>query len=222
MLDLPAQQLPDLQECKSLWPGEGWTTDGSTSAPESYGGGEGFLQNHDCRLQAFGWTATDVGYWPEWALSQRHHRTLLIWLHPASAHSEQSLSTRPSLLPYTQEVWNFWSVLWKPAATSELSQGAASSKGSSAVISYLHYLFEADRLGEKTIDLHCDNCSGQNKNHCMLCYFAWCAMTRKHVSVTFNFMPPGHTNFTPDWCFGLLKRKFKRTKVLMTCVKWFN
>ena len=26
-------------------------------------------------------------------------------------------------------------------------------------------------------------------------------------------MPTGHTKFAPDWCFGLLKRKFRRTGV---------
>ena len=57
-------------------------------------------------------------------------------------------------------------------------KGAASSKGSNAVISYLHHLFEMYRLGEKNIDLHCDNCLGQNKNHCTLWYFAWWAMPR--------------------------------------------
>ena len=26
-------------------------------------------------------------------------------------------------------------------------------------------------------------------------------------------MPPGHTKFAPDWCFGLLKRRFRRAHV---------
>jgi len=28
-----------------------------------------------------------------------------------------------------------------------------------------------------------------------------------------HFMPPGHTKFAPDWCFGLLKRAFRRSEV---------
>ena len=34
-----------------------------------------------------------------------------------------------------------------------------------------------------------------------------------HSAVTINFMPPGHTKFAPDWCFGLLKRRFRRAHV---------
>ena len=34
-----------------------------------------------------------------------------------------------------------------------------------------------------------------------------------HTEVTINFMPPGRTKFTLDWCFGLLKRCFRRAEV---------
>ena len=47
------------------------------------------------------------------------------------------------------------------------------SKGSNAVISYLHYFFENFGLGETDVHLHCDNCSGQNKNRFVLWYCAW-------------------------------------------------
>ena len=102
-----------------------------------------------------------------------------------------------------------------------IDEGASASKGSNAVISYLHHFFETYGLGEKHVDLHCDNCSGQNKNRDVLWYFAWCVMTRKHVTITVNFMPPGHTNFAPDWCFRLQKRSSGGPKyiVLMTCVR---
>ncbi|ELT97007.1 hypothetical protein CAPTEDRAFT_199779 [Capitella teleta] len=38
------------------------------------------------------------------------------------------------------------------------------SKGSNAVMSFLHHYFERYGLGETDVHLHCDNCSGQNKN----------------------------------------------------------
>ena len=38
------------------------------------------------------------------------------------------------------------------------------SKGSNAVISYIHHFFMTFGLGERRVHLHCDNCSGQNKN----------------------------------------------------------
>ena len=27
------------------------------------------------------------------------------------------------------------------------------------------------------------------------------------------FLPTGHTKFSPDWCFGLIKQRFRRTEV---------
>ena len=38
-------------------------------------------------------------------------------------------------------------------------------------------------------------------------------MTGQHTNITLSFLPVGHTKFTPDWCFGLLKRQYRRTKV---------
>ena len=34
-----------------------------------------------------------------------------------------------------------------------------------------------------------------------------------HESITMSFMLVGHTKFSPDWCFGLLKQRFRRTFV---------
>ena len=53
-----------------------------------------------------------------------------------------------------------------------IDQGAATSKGSNAVISYLHHFFENYGLGEKSVELHCDNCTGQNKNRFVISYLA--------------------------------------------------
>ena len=87
------------------------------------------------------------------------------------------------------------------------------SKGSNAVVSYLHYFFEHFGLGETIAELHCDNCSGQNKNRYVLWYLAWRVAIGLHQSITLNFLVAGHTKFAPDWCFGLLKRAFKRHAV---------
>ena len=38
-------------------------------------------------------------------------------------------------------------------------------------------------------------------------------MTGQHKEITLSFMIPGHTKFSPDWCFGLLKKKYRRTEV---------
>ena len=68
-------------------------------------------------------------------------------------------------------------------------------------------------MGERDVFLHCDNCAGQNKNNCMMQYLLWKVITHRHTSITISFLVTGHTKFSPDWCFGLFKRLFRRTKV---------
>lgn len=36
---------------------------------------------------------------------------------------------------------------------------------------------------------------------------------RYHHSIKLSFLPVGHTKFSPDWRFGLLKQRFRKTKV---------
>ena len=86
-------------------------------------------------------------------------------------------------------------------------------KGSNAIISMLHHFFAHHGLGEEAVHLHADNCGGQNKNAMMVQYLLWRVMTGQHKQITLSFMIPGHTKFSPDWCFGLLKKKYRRTKV---------
>lgn len=86
-------------------------------------------------------------------------------------------------------------------------------KGANTVVSQLHYFFEHHGLGEKKVFLHADNCTGQNKNNIMLHYLAWRVMAGLHTQITLSFLVVGHTKFSPDWCFGLFKRLYRRTKV---------
>ena len=87
------------------------------------------------------------------------------------------------------------------------------SKGSNAVISYLDFFFSHYGLGETSVHLHCDNCSGQNKNRFMLWYLLWRCYRGLHEEITLNFLVTGHTKFAPDWCFGLFKQAFRRSRV---------
>ncbi len=86
-------------------------------------------------------------------------------------------------------------------------------KGANVVISQLHFYFEHHRLGETEVYLHADNCTGQNKNSCMIHYICWRCMTGRHTKATISFLVVGHTKFAPDWCFGLLKQLYRRTKI---------
>ena len=94
-----------------------------------------------------------------------------------------------------------------------IDESVNTSKGANGVISYLHHFFENYSLGETSVQLHCDNCSGQNKNKYMLWYLAWRVMKDLHSEISLHFMPAGHTKFAPDWCFGLLKKQYRRSTV---------
>ena len=61
--------------------------------------------------------------------------------------------------------------------------------------------------------LHTDNCCGQNKNNTMMQYLSWRVMTGRHTKITLSFLVVGHTKFSPDWCFGLLKQKYRKTDI---------
>ena len=87
------------------------------------------------------------------------------------------------------------------------------SKESNSVISYLHHFFSTWGLRETEVHLHCYNCSGQNKNKYMLWYFMWRAIHGLHTNVHLHFLISGHSKFSPGWCFGLLKQRFRWTPV---------
>ena len=46
-------------------------------------------------------------------------------------------------------------------------------KGVNTIISFMHHFFEHHGLGETSVRLHADNCSGQNKNNYFVWYLAW-------------------------------------------------
>lgn len=47
----------------------------------------------------------------------------------------------------------------------------------------------------------------------MMQYLAWRVLVGLNESIILSFLLVGHTKFAPDWCFGLLKQKFRRSKV---------
>ena len=86
-------------------------------------------------------------------------------------------------------------------------------KGANTIVSLLHHFFQVHGLGESEVHLHADNCVGQNKNNTMLQYLLWRTIVGLHTKITLSFLVVGHTKFSPDWCFGLLKQRFRRTNV---------
>ena len=75
-------------------------------------------------------------------------------------------------------------------------------KGANTTISYVHHFFEHHGLGETSVHLHADNCSGQNKNNYFVWYLAWRTILQLHLSVRYSFFIAGHTKFAPDRCLA--------------------
>ena len=86
-------------------------------------------------------------------------------------------------------------------------------QGSRTVISLLDAFFSLHGLGEKTLRLHADNCTGQNKNNYVMWYLLWRVMNGLHERISLSFMMPGHTKFESDGYFGLFKLKYRRSTV---------
>ena len=87
-----------------------------------------------------------------------------------------------------------------------IDEASDTGKGSNSIISLLHHFFKFHGLGEREVHLHADNCIGQNKNNMMLQYLLWRTVVGLHDKITLSFLIVGHTKFSPDWCFGLLKQ----------------
>ena len=92
-----------------------------------------------------------------------------------------------------------------------IDEASSVGKGANVVISLVHHFLATYGVGEANLQLHADNCSGQNKNNHMMRYLMWRVATGLNSSVSISFMVAGHTKFAPDWCFGLLKRLARRT-----------
>ena len=93
-----------------------------------------------------------------------------------------------------------------------IEEASDTGKGANTVVSMLDFFFSHYGLGECTVSLHADNSSGQN-NNTMVQYLMWRVLTGLHHTINLHFTITGHTNFSPDACFGLIKRKFRKTDV---------
>ena len=89
-------------------------------------------------------------------------------------------------------------------------------KGANCIVSMLHLFFKAHGPRESSVQLYADNCTRQNKNRYMVYYskyIIWRMLTGQHKEVTISFLPIRHTKFASDWCFSLLKQRFRRTEI---------
>jgi hypothetical protein len=86
-------------------------------------------------------------------------------------------------------------------------------KNANTVISLLDHFFSHHGLGEKVAYLTADNCVGQNKNNAMLQYLTYRVLAGLHTRIELSFLIVGHTKFSPDGYFGLIKHRYRRSKV---------
>jgi len=86
-------------------------------------------------------------------------------------------------------------------------------KNANTVISLLDHFFTNYGLGEKWVHLTADNCAGQNKNNALIQYLMYRVFTGLHDKITLSFLIVGHTKFSPDGYFGLIKRHYRRSQV---------
>ncbi|EDQ92071.1 uncharacterized protein MONBRDRAFT_22871 [Monosiga brevicollis MX1] len=81
------------------------------------------------------------------------------------------------------------------------------------VCAMLHHTLSSERVkslpGIRNLELHADNCDGQNKNRWILWYLAWRVATQRNDSIRLHFMVAGHTKNHCDAHFSLIKRAVK-------------
>jgi hypothetical protein len=83
-------------------------------------------------------------------------------------------------------------------------------KGANMIVSLLYSYLLSHNYGQKRLFLHADNCRAQNKNNIMLWFLMFCVLAGFYEEVTYSFLIVGHTKFTVDWAFGILKSAFRR------------
>ena len=92
-----------------------------------------------------------------------------------------------------------------------IDENVLTGKGANSTISYVHFYFERHGLGETKAQVHADNCGAcQNRNSAFIWYYLWCVMSGLHEEINYNFLLPGHTKFSPDWCLDCSNKKHER------------
>lgn len=86
-------------------------------------------------------------------------------------------------------------------------------KNANTVISLLDHFFTNYGLGEKTVYLTADNCVGQNKNNALIQYLMYRVLSNLHNKIEISFLVVGHTKFSPDSHFGLIRKQYRNSSV---------
>ena len=97
------------------------------------------------------------------------------------------------------------------------------SHGSANVVSMVDVFFRANpRIANaKKLIVYTDSCGGQNRNNFVLAYFATRICAGYHESISWNFLIVGHTKFSPDRGFALVRNEEKKNTIL-TMKNWID
>ena len=93
-----------------------------------------------------------------------------------------------------------------------IQESQSCGKGANSIVSMVHHCLCNFSHAEE-LCLHADNCVGQNKNNTMVWYIAWRVIINWSKACKLSLMIPGHTRFSPDRFFGLIKRRFRISQV---------
>ena len=77
----------------------------------------------------------------------------------------------------------------------------------------MHHYLEGHTSSDQDVLLHADNAVGQNKNNVVMQYLCWRTITGRNSKMKISFMIPGHTKFSPDHFFGLIRKSYRHTSV---------
>ncbi len=86
-------------------------------------------------------------------------------------------------------------------------------KNANTVISLLDHYFTNHGFGEKSAYLTADNCVGQNKNNALIQYLTYRVLSNLHSKIEMSFLVVGHTKFSPDSHFGLIRQRYRNSHV---------
>lgn len=86
-------------------------------------------------------------------------------------------------------------------------------KNANTVISLLDHFFTHHGLGEMNAYLTADNCVGQNKNNALIQYLMYRVLSKLHTKIEMSFLIVGHTKFSPDSHFGLIRQRYRQASV---------
>ena len=86
-------------------------------------------------------------------------------------------------------------------------------KSANTVISLLDHYFLNYGLGETSAYFTADNCVGQNKNNALIQYLMYRVLSGLHNKIELSFLAVGHTKFSPDSHFGLIRKQYRNSQV---------